>query len=313
MRNEISRYTQELSTGQVTDVRQALRGNYYYLTEIERKVNTLNGYSVATAEAAHYSAALQTIFGRVSDTTQNLSNSLLNASTIAAGSAGANLVTDANQVLHEIFGHLNTEIAGRFLLSGAATDQIPLATTETLLASARSAMIGATTPAEMIAQANLWFEDPAGFEAVVYQGSDAGLSPFTLSDSQKITLDIRANDPDVKQLLKLITISALADESVFSLNSEQKTELMVEAGKQMLAARDNITKLAAQVGYAEARIDAISVENASELSSVRFAKSDLLSVDPFEAATRLEKVQFQLQSLYTVTARNAQLSLVNFL
>jgi flagellar hook-associated protein 3 FlgL len=44
-----------------------------------------------------------------------------------------------------------------------------------------------------------------------------------------------------------------------------------------------------------------------------FAKTGLLEIDPFEAATKLEEVQFQLQSLYSVTVRMSQLSLVKFL
>ena len=62
-----------------------------------------------------------------------------------------------------------------------------------------------------------------------------------------------------------------------------------------------------------ARLDRIATRNAAEVTSLTMAKNTLLEADPFEAATKLEEAQFQLQSLYTVTVRSSELSLVNFL
>jgi flagellar hook-associated protein 3 FlgL len=313
MRQDIGRYTQELSTGQVMNVRDVLSGNYSYLSDIERKMDLLQGYSVATTEATQFAGVMQTVVGSISDATQDLANSLITSGITAIGPANANLAIEARSVLDEIIGRLNTETAGRFLFAGTATDQAPLADAETLINAVRTAISGATTPADMLAIANSWFTDPAGFDAIIYQGADDALAPFVLSEFDNVPLAIRATDPDLRQMLKLTTLAALTEDPAFALSHEAQIELFVETGKEMLSARDNITNLAAQVGFAEARISVITARNAAELTSLSFAKADLLSIDPFEAATRLEEVQFQLQSLYTVTARNAQLSLVNFL
>jgi flagellar hook-associated protein 3 FlgL len=81
----------------------------------------------------------------------------------------------------------------------------------------------------------------------------------------------------------------------------------------MLQNQDDLTSLRAQIGFAEARIDSMATRNASESVSLEYAKGTLLAADPYETATRLEEVQFQLQSLYAVTVKTSQLSLVNFL
>lgn len=313
MRQDIARYTQELSTGQVSDVRQVLAGNYSYLTDIERKMDLLQGYSVATTEATHFSTAMQTVIGGISDMTQDLANGLITAGITSLGPAGTELAVEAHNALDAMIGRLNTEVAGRFLFSGAATDQAPLANTETLLDAVRLAISAATTPADMLTAASVWFDDPAGFATTMYQGSDTALTPFSLSQTDTVTLDLRATDPNFRQLLKLTTLAALADDPAFALNSAQKADLFVETGKEMLGAQDNTVNLAARIGFVEARIDVIATRNGAEETSLRFAKADLLSIDPFESATRLEETQFQLQSLYSVTVRNAQLSLVNFL
>jgi flagellar hook-associated protein 3 FlgL len=85
------------------------------------------------------------------------------------------------------------------------------------------------------------------------------------------------------------------------------------AADGLRAQADRVTGIRADLGHAEERIERSSVRIASELSSLDYARSQLLAVDPFEAATELENVQFQLEALYTVTARAARLNLVNFL
>ncbi len=81
----------------------------------------------------------------------------------------------------------------------------------------------------------------------------------------------------------------------------------------MLIAQDDVIALRADVGFVESRIEKVAARNAAEVTGLEFAKVALLEIDPYEAATRLEEAQFQLQSLYTVTVRMSQLSLVNFL
>jgi flagellar hook-associated protein 3 FlgL len=46
---------------------------------------------------------------------------------------------------------------------------------------------------------------------------------------------------------------------------------------------------------------------------LEIARADLVAIDPFEAATRMEAAQTQLETLYSVTARLSRLSLVDFL
>jgi flagellar hook-associated protein 3 FlgL len=43
------------------------------------------------------------------------------------------------------------------------------------------------------------------------------------------------------------------------------------------------------------------------------ARSDIVSVDPFEVATELQNLQVQLETIYTITARLSGLSLTKYL
>jgi flagellar hook-associated protein 3 FlgL len=310
LKQELNRLTTELATGQVADVRDVLAGNYSYLTDIERKTELLSGFAVATSEATHFATAMQAALGRFSDLSQTLSSSLLAART---SENNVNTAVEARSTLDTLIGNLNTDAAGRHLFSGTATDQAPLVDANTLLSELKLALSGATTPTDMINAATAWFDAPTGYTALAYQGANDPLSPFKVSQSEQATVDIRATDPAILKMMQAVAVAALADDPAFALDATAQSELYLESGVQLLTSQDDITKLRANVGFVEAQIDTIAARNAAEVTSLSFAKAELLEVDPFEAATKLEEVQFQLQSLYSVTVRNSQLSLVNFL
>ena len=69
----------------------------------------------------------------------------------------------------------------------------------------------------------------------------------------------------------------------------------------------------ARVGMAEAAIAAAQTQNASEKAGLEIMRNDLIAADPFEAATRLEETNRQLESIYLITARIARLNLANYL
>jgi flagellar hook-associated protein 3 FlgL len=71
--------------------------------------------------------------------------------------------------------------------------------------------------------------------------------------------------------------------------------------------------LQGRLGLTQARIDQAQTRNTAEQSMLEIARADLVAIDPFEAATRMEAAQTQLETLYSVTARLSRLSLVDFL
>ena len=313
LRQQIDRLTTELASGQVADPREVLAGNYSYLADIERRMAVLEGYRVATTEAGLFTGAIQTALGHIGDNGSALASSLMTAGTSAIGFSGSDTVAEARNTLEALIGAMNANTAGRYLFSGTATDQPPLPDAQTILAALRTAVSGASTPADLLAASQAWFDDPAGFGAVLYQGGADALSPYTLSETDRVALDVRAVDPALREVLRLTATAALAGDAAFGFDIAAQSDLFRAAGQQLLIAQDRLIALRAEVGFVEARIERIATRNAAEVTSLTFARLNLLEADPFETATRLEEAQFQLQSLYSVTVRMSQLSLANFL
>ena len=294
-------------------MRNLLIGNYTFLTDAEHKAQVLEGFDVATTEATQFTGTMQFALGRFVEQAQKLASTLIAGGTNSSGTTPKELAAESRSSFSAMIGALNTSSAGRQLFSGTATNQQPMIDADTILADLSAAISGAATPADMIAQATAWFEDPTGFVASAYLGSDDPLTPFLLSDQEKVTLDLRASDPGFFPALRGAAVAAVATDPGFALNGSQQTDLFNLTSQELLQGQSSAVALQARVGFAEARIDLIATRNAAEATSLQFARNALLEVDPYEAATKLEEAQFQLQSLYSVTVRMSQLSLVNYL
>lgn len=246
LKQEMTRLTQELSTGQVADVRQALKGNYSYLTEVERNLEVLSGYKVVTAEASIFATSIQTTLGRFQDVGEKLANSLIVSGGSAVGATSGDTSAEARTAVDILVGVLNTRSAGRSIFGGTATDRSPTESSDVLLSELKTALTGATSPNDIIAAADAWFDDPAGYDAAFYRGGASSLSALRISDTEEISFDIRATDPNFKKMLLFASLAAIADDPAFALDEQQKAEIFTQAGTSLLGARDSITSLRAR-------------------------------------------------------------------
>jgi flagellar hook-associated protein 3 FlgL len=108
-------------------------------------------------------------------------------------------------------------------------------------------------------------------------------------------------------------MAALLDRGLLGGNPEERALLAQRAGQTLLTSEDARINLASRIGTVEAQIDSARSRNAAEGTALGIVRADIGSVDPYEAATRLEAARAQLESLYLVTARVSRLSLAEFL
>lgn len=288
LRQDMLRLTQELSTGQITDMRKALAGNYSYLTEIERSLSVLDGYGVATTEAGIFADTTQTALARFQQVGGDLANSLIIKGGSTIGSQSNDTSAEAKIALSTLVSTLNTKAAGRSVFGGAATDRPAVASVDTLLTNLKSILAGVTTPADMVDATTAWFDSPLGFDATVYRGSALPLAPIRLSDTDDVTFDLRATEPRLKEVMLHAAIASLADDPDFGFDDTQKAEIFVAAGQSLLGARDSVIALRSRTGFVEAHIEGITTQNAAERTSAEYEKTSLLQIDPYAAATKLE-------------------------
>ncbi|WP_238528763.1 flagellin [Ruegeria conchae] len=302
-----------MSTGKVQDISGHLGGDYAHLLDLDRSLELLDAYSIATAEARLFTDAMQLSLKTFSGSVAEISASLLSFGTANQTVTHEQASVQARNELDTMISALNTRAGGRSLYSGTSTDISPLLSAETLLGALQAELSGLTTATDIRQAAEDWFDDPTGFDAVIYQGGADTLSPMQISENERVSLPITATDPALKSALRDVAVAALATDDALAWSPGLRTALFTELGVELANTQDATVNLRAQVGAAEARIEQAATRNAAANTSAEYARSELISADPYETAARLQTVQFQLESLYSVTVRNANLSLVNFL
>lgn len=314
MNSEMMQLTQEMVSGQTEDVPRHLKGNYSYLGDIESKLRVLEGYDAAAKEASVFTSAMQSALEKVQRTTSALSSDLILVGNSNLPQAMQAASAKARGELGALLSALNTNVAGRSLFSGVATDATAFASSDEFLSELKSAVSGEVTLSGIVDAVDDWFDVPGGgFETTGYLGASTDLAPFLVAEGETVKLSLRGDDAVIRDMLKQTAIAALASDTDLGLSDTLQRELLEMAGATLMTSQGALTEVRADLGYAEERIEESKTRVSAERTSFEISRNDLLGVDPYETATRLEAVQFQLESLYTATARLSQLSLIRYL
>lgn len=305
---------QELSSGQAADPIKHLRGDMGQLSIIDRDLAVLESHRLSASEARFTATAMQSALERVQDIGEGLVNSAISSTTLKNEFHLSLLSDQASQSLEDIVSTMNARPAGRAMFSGTLVDSPALISAQDIRALAMSELGGAATVNDVFDALDAFFDAPGGtFETSVYLGNDTGLAPLQLSEGEAVQLDIRADNPVSREILKYTAALSLASDPSLGLNGDQRHEMAKQAGLRLMDAQSAMTDLRSRLGYAEHRIDQATTRVSSELATLEQARNDLLAVDPFQTATDLETTQSQIEMLYTLTARSARLNLASFL
>lgn len=309
---DLQRISTEVTTGQVVDSAVHLSGDLGILTGIDASLRRLGGYSAAATEAALFAEVMQTTLGVIDSLSVEFGHSAISAT---AGISDARVDTigrDAQQKLATVMQALNTRVGDRSVFAGVDTAGPAVGGVETMLAALDLAIVGATSAADVETAVSAWFYAPSGYESTIYQGG-AVLASLTVAAGEEADLGVTANNSAVRETLKGLTMAALLDRGALGGQSSARQDLALRAGTRLLQTASDRAALAAKVGTTQAQIDKAVVRNASENSALQMARNALVGVDPYEAASRLEQTQAQLEKIYAVTARMARLSLLDYM
>ena len=314
LKADLGRLTDELSSGRISDISKAVSGDFTALASIEHNLSTLKSVRLTTNEAANFAQGLQDILGQAQALSDDLAPALLTAGSSGDATMLVNTAADAQQKFLALVSVFNTGIGERSLLAGDATDKQPLASGQIILADLQAAIAGQTTAAGIESVINAWFDTPGGgFETVAYQGSLNSLAPYRLGDDEEVSLGPKANDTEIRDLMKGFALAALASDAAIASKPQEQRILMQHAGERILSAQYGISELRAGIGAAEERIQSAKARYSAKETSLEIARNNMISADPYKTAGELEAVRGNLEKLYTITARLSRLSLVNYL
>ncbi|HGG06550.1 MAG TPA: flagellar biosynthesis protein FlgL [Aliiroseovarius sp.] len=314
LKSDMTRLGRELATGLRSDVSAAVSGDFGPMADIERLLTTLGARKTVTTEAALTANTMQTALEAVQENSRSVSSSLLSIQSNQSAATVQIAAENARERFDMLVSALNTSTAGRTLFGGAATDRAALASAADMLAALSTATAAETTASGVRSVVDAWFDTPGGgFETVGYLGSTSAMGAFQLGEGDAVTLDIRADAPALRDLMKSFATAALVAEGTLSGGLDQQVALLTDAGTQLIGDDQQFTAFRAGLGVRQERIESATVRNAAEETALGLARNGLIAVDPYDTAPELEAAYTQLETFYTVTARLSRLSFTDYM
>lgn len=314
IKTDLARLAQELASGQKSDLSTATSGDFSPIVGLERSLKANTSFSTSITEAGLFTAAIQTSLELVQTSSSELGTSLLTASSSDNPLMIQVTTVDAKEKFEAVISAFNTQVAGRYAFSGTATDRAALADADTILTALQSAIAPETTAVGVETAIDAWFDTVGGgFESLGYTGSNNAMAPFRLSESDSVNVELTAADDSIRLVLKGFAMAALIGEGALTGSANERTALARTSGERLLSADSTLAVIRGEIGSGEARIENAAARNIAEKSSLQIVRSELTAVDPYRAATELEALKTQLETLYTLTVRMSRLTLGEYL
>ncbi|HAE26011.1 MULTISPECIES: flagellin [Hyphomonas] len=218
--------------------------------------------------------------------------------------ARESVVRDAKAALASTFSVLNTRHGERYLFSGDATNTKPVGDVDIFLGDVRSMAASATDAADFAAQMDSYFNTPgSGWQANVYSGTATASDPASLTGT----------DPAITQTLQGLAVLALSgsDETLPLLNGNSDT--LIAATETLADGQAALTNARAERGILQAQIESSKSALDLEETVLTHSFNQMTARDQYEAASELKRLETSLEASYTLTARLANLSLLNFM
>ncbi len=309
---EMNHLQKEVVSGQSRDITAKVRGDVVPLAGLDASISRLGGYQTLAREQLLVMGAMQTALNTVHDLSSNLAEFLIGVSTGVSETRVAAAGATARSNLETTVSALNTRFGDRSIFAGNATSSPAIRDANALLNAAEGIIAGMTNVSDIETALGNWFDSPTGFASDVYQGG-APLAPVSVALGEEANMNITALDPAIKATLKGLTMAALLDRGLLAGQPAARQEMANRAGLSLLQSNTDRAYLTGRLGAIEAQVQAAASRNSAEVTSLEIVRNDITLVDAYEAASKLQDTQSQLEKIYTMTARMSRLTLMDYL
>jgi len=326
--------SEELSTGVKSDIYGSLGASSATLMTLRKNYENTEAYintnSILDSKLQAMLTSIDTARGSADSVLQT---AIVNSSRSSTGVS--ELQNEASAALESLIATLNISYSGDYLFSGIDSDRQPLTRwtevneeTGTSPAQVLADIVGSgpTSVDEveaMLAKIDAVFsssnaDEAENFEGTFFSGTPAASSgsgsrvTARIGEGQALEYGVQANDAGIVNVIKglamlaAVDVSAIEDDATYSAWMEGATAALSTGVEGMLEISAGIGFHQQVVENAQTRLEDLSLVQKTQIS-------DYESVDPYEASTKVENLQYQLEASYAVSARLSQLTLLDYL
>ena len=313
-RQALDKAAVELTTGEQSSRFKATGRNLTRLFALERSLDRNAVFSETLSLTEVRLDIMQAGMGQILGPLENVAIDLATSVGIGDIAASNTHATTARRHFADTVGILNGQVAGQSLYAGTATDGPALAQADAMLAQLDALVAGAATAADVVAAIDGYFAAPAGgFFTTGFVGSPDNLSPAEVGENQRIDYAMRADAAEMVDALRGLALAAVVPGGALAGNDAERMALLGVAGERMIAAKEGVLDVRSKIGVAQEAVELARASRVSERDTLSLARAKLVAIDPLEAASTYQQLEIQLEQVFTVTSRIANLSFLNFM
>lgn len=324
MQQKLNEAQTESTTGRHHDIGLALGARMGSDIGLRLQLASIDQAMNGSAEASMLAETTQNGLEAIKDLADHFRSMLTGIRTDREGRVlGA---AKAHSSLGSLRDLMSAALDGRFIFAGLASDQIPLNAYEggprQVILDAFEQHFGFQTddPAAVnVTSAQLTdfidgafsdlFSDPE-WSATWSSASEDNLE-FRLLSGQGVTLYTSANAPFVGELSSAFAMIEVLGRS--NINAEAFKAAVEKSLVTISGAHGKIADEQARIGIGQAQLTRSRASMEDKRTAIMSALSAFESVDPYEAATRVNFLLTQLEGSYALTGRLSRLSLLNYI
>jgi flagellar hook-associated protein 3 FlgL len=248
-------------------------------------INTINTVSTRMQ-------TMDLALGQIQQQVQSFSELIPNG---AYGTAQPSFVAQAQLLLQQVAGLLNTQDGTRYVFSGVNSDTPPVN-----LASLPTATASLTTPVN---------GTPAN--GGYYAGGDA-IPPVRIDQQVTVNYGITANDASTFEPI-IRVLNDIVAKGPFSSTSPADQATLSTMSQMLTQALQSLTTMQGNLGLQESQLNTSLTEHQSAFNIAQNGVGNIVNVNQATAITQLQSVETQIEASYTATSQIQKLSLANYL
>ncbi len=300
----------EAVTGRYEDLTAQLKGDVGSAHLLQKAINDAKSYGSLLSQAELRAQMTQSVLDSASSSANGIGPAAFSAFSTGDETQLKTISTQARGALTSLFSDLNTTLGGRTLFAGDAPDGPALTAPDLFFADMNAIFASAADAADLEAQLDAYFDDPAGgFETNIYAGGDGETPNVELSPGVRVDISAKANSTEIKALMRGLAELAFYDSATYG----DAQDIGQAGAERVMRAEVDLTALRAGIGVNEARIAAAKDRYANEEVVLGKLYNEKTARDPYEAASELQLLESQLEASYLLSVRLGNLSLTNFM
>ncbi|MGV1834852.1 flagellar hook-associated family protein [Rhizobium rhizogenes] len=329
--NEMTDASTEATTGVYADIGVSLGSGTASSVNLTRDVTRIDSILSSNSVVNQRMTSSQTALSDMSSQAQKFMDQLVALRGNSDDSSIQLTQQTATATMSSFVADANTMVNGEYLFAGTNTDVQPMTDNSTAATTAIQSALddyataqypGAASTAEAVS--NLTGDQMKDFITNVAEPlvtSDSSWSDWSsasdqnmssrISNSEVIESSTNANATGMRYLALSTTVAnALMGQG---LSQDALNAVTDQATSYARQAIDGLNNQASQLGLSQARLTDANTSLNAQKTIINTNISDLTGVDAYEASTKVNSLQTQLETAYTIVSKIQQLSLVNYL